>query len=206
MKIKYFYGKENHYCFQNVRKLYPKTFKHSVLNKKNESNWYNVALTAIEMCSRPHKYKLHIGVYIIILSNKTSFSHNCLNLMELPRAKLSSVCATFLQDALPFCDSITRQPIKLESFSNPLQIQKVLWFPSKTKFFRFVFSVGCVIMGAWFRGFVAEVTWTWAPIQKAIFLVQGFFGVYDIIRVLRALDWLASISGAKLMAQKTKIV
>jgi len=43
------------------------------------------------MYSRPHKYKLHIGVYIIILSNKTSLSHNCLNLMELPRAKLSFV-------------------------------------------------------------------------------------------------------------------
>jgi len=40
-----------------------------------------------------------------------------------------------------------------------------------------VFSVDDVIMGACFHDFLAEITWSWASTQYAIFLAQMFFGI-----------------------------
>jgi len=37
------------------------------------------------------------------------------------------------------------------------------------------FSVGDVIMGACLRDFMTEVTWPYAPTQRAIFLGSNFF-------------------------------
>jgi len=51
---------------------------------------------------------------------------------------LSPACATVLQDALPFCNSIVHQLIALESCSNHLWILQVFYF----RFF-FIFSFGC---------------------------------------------------------------
>jgi len=42
------------------------------------------------------------------------------------------------------------------------------------------------------------------PIQSVNIFPEVCFGNYTIIRVLKALDWLSSISGAKIMPQKTK--
>ena len=41
--------------------------------------------------------------------------------------------------------------------------------------------------------------------QPNDFLAQDFFGNQAIIRVFRVLDWLSSISGAEIMAQKAKL-
>jgi len=55
------------------RESFPKIFDYSVLTQtETESNWYNIALAATEAHNRPCKY-IHIGVYIIVFSNKTSF-------------------------------------------------------------------------------------------------------------------------------------
>jgi len=59
--------------------------------------------------------------------------------------------------------------------------------------------------GACFRDFLAKFTWPWAPRPWGIFLDQVCFGNSASIRVFWALDWLSSISGAKIMAQNTKI-
>jgi len=45
---------------------------------------------------------------------------------------LSPECATVFAN---LCNSITRQPIELESSSNPLRIQQVFWLSSKKKIF-----------------------------------------------------------------------
>jgi len=50
----------------------------------------------------------------------------------------------------------------------------------------------------------SRLTWTFRK-QNVIFLAQVIFGIEVIILVFRALDWLSSISGAKIMAQNPKI-
>jgi len=40
----------------------------------------------------------------------------------------------------------------------------------------------------------------WAPNQRAIFWLKGFFH-YAVFPVVRALDWLSSLSGTKIIAQ-----
>jgi len=47
--------------------------------KETESNWCSIALAGIEAYSRSCNTHIYIGVHNIILSSKTSFSHNCLN-------------------------------------------------------------------------------------------------------------------------------
>jgi len=49
--------------------------------------------------------------------------------------------------------------------------------------------------------FLAKYTWSLAPTQQAVF-GTSLFGNHAIIRVCGTLDWLSSISGAKIVAQK----
>ena len=58
-------------------------------------------------------------------------------------------------------------------------------------------------MGARFCAFLAKVTWHWVPTQQAVFLAQVFLH-QAIIQVHGVLDWLSSVFGAKIMAQKPK--
>jgi len=72
------------------------------------------------------------------------------------------------------CNPITCQAIELESCSNPLRIQQVLYSKSKKNFFVFGggFSGGTPQVGV----FLATFTWPWAPIYRAIIMAQDFFG------------------------------
>jgi len=65
-----------------------------------------------------------------------------------------------------------------------------------------VFLVGDVI-GACFRAFLAKVAWPWASTHEPFF--NSVFWKLRHHPRFRALDCLSSISGAKIMAQKTKI-
>jgi len=68
-----------------------------------------------------------------------------------PFNSLSPVCATFF--AKP-CNAATRQPIKLESCSNPLQIQQVFLVEIKKKNSFFVLgSLGVLQVGVFLATF-----------------------------------------------------
>jgi len=73
----------------------------------------------------------------------------------------------------------------------------------KLESFGFVFFVGNLMMRVYLRIF-AEVTGPWAPIRLANFLTQVCIRNQVIIRLIRALDCLSSISGSKIMAAKPK--
>jgi len=61
--------------------------------------------------------------------------------------------------------------------------------------------MGDVTMGACFCLF-GQVYLTLGTNPKSHFFGSRFFGKWAIICVFRVLDWFASISGAKIMAQK----
>ena len=117
---------------------------------------------------------------------------------------LSPECATVFAN---LCNSITRQPIELESCSNPLRIQQVFWLSSKKKFFvlDLGFSGGKVeswgvyafFFGCLYLALVAN------PLRH--FLVQVGLETRPKSAFYRAFSWLSSIFGAKIMDKKTKI-
>ena len=72
----------------------------------------------------------------------------------------------------------------------------------------FALSFWFLVVTLWWRhvySLFGLVTCVWAPTQLTILLAQDFWNLRYIIRVRRALDWLASISGAKIILKKTKI-
>ena len=74
-------GQKKTLMVEKVRKASTNTSKHSVLTQNEiESNWCNIALASVEVALADHA-TIHkrIGVYIIILFNKSSFSDDCLN-------------------------------------------------------------------------------------------------------------------------------
>jgi len=104
------------------------------------------------------------------------------------------------------CNSISCQPNELERCSNPLHIQQVFSFRLKKKFFvlGLGFSLGGIISGSVFA-FSAEFTWPWVPTQWAIFLLKFIFGNKVKICIFRALDWVSSITGTKILWLKNTI-
>jgi len=74
--------------------------------------------------------------------------------------------------------------------------------------FFFVLRIGIslvdIIMGTCFCpcGWVYQ---TLGANPKGHFFGSSYFGIYAVIQVFRAIDWLASISGAKIMTVKKKI-
>ena len=51
---------------------------------------------------------------------------------------------------------------------------------------------------------LTQFDWPWVPMQWVIRMNQNFRENYTIIRVFRALDWLSSMSGTEVMAQKPR--
>jgi len=82
-------------------------------------------------------------------------------------AQATIVAGTFL--------AIARQPLELESYSNPLRIQQVFWFKSKKTFFVFGggFAGGTATSGG---GLEISTTFgqPWAPTYWPILLTQSF--------------------------------
>jgi len=101
--------------------------------------------------------------------------------------------------------AITRQSIELERCSNHLQIrqQSTASFDWKTIFqFWFWGSLWVTSQMGMFLRFFGWVYLARESNPQCHCLTQSCFGIYDSIRVFRALNWLSNISGAKIKAQK----
>jgi len=100
---------------------------------------------------------------------------------------------------------ITCRPIELESWSNLLRIQQVFDLRSKKNFSAWVLGSLCVT-SQWEHvwAILGQLCLTWAPMRK--YFPQCFYGFLTRKRVFRALDWLVSVSGSKIMPQKPKTV
>jgi len=83
-----------------------------------EGSWVNPVFPNHFRLVSPHRIQITCGTQWRTHSN---FLKN----------PLSPACATFL---VKLCNPITRQAIELESCSNPLRIQQVLWSKSKKQF------------------------------------------------------------------------
>jgi len=74
--------------------------------------------------------------------------------------------------------------------------------------FFFVLRIGIslsdIIMGTCFCP-CGRVYQTLGANPKGHLFGSSYFGIYAVIQVFRAIDWLASISGAKIMTVKQKI-
>jgi len=99
---------------------------------------------------------------------------------------------------------ITLQSLQLERCSNPLRMRKVFLVLFKKNFLigvRGYPGVGSQTWGVF--GFLTHFDGPWTPIPWTKILAQTFFENYMISRVDRALACPSSISGTKVMAQKT---
>ena len=73
----------------------------------------------------------------------------------------------------PFCNSITRQLIALESYANPQKTLRVFAVWTEKNFFGFVFRVfrRCLYSWGTFLAIMVQVTWPWAqPLDGSISL------------------------------------
>ena len=106
------------------------------------------------------------------------------------KAKSRSGC--FL---IRLCNSITRRSIWLERCWNPLRLWQVFWLRLKkhTSFW--------VLCGGHHNGGMSSRFYGWGYLALGA-NPTGFFFNQAIVWVVRAPDWLSSISGAKVMTQK----
>jgi len=108
----------------------------------------------------------------------------------------------FFCNFLKVCKAINHEQIELESCSNPLRIQKVLNCSSKT-FYPFRFWV--VWRWRHNEGMFSNLANLPGPERQpyeVYFWLKLFFKLGQI-RVFRAIDWLYSIAGSRIMAQKS---
>ena len=118
---------------------------------------------------------------------------------------LSPECATVFAN---LCNSITRQPIELESCSNPLRIQQVFWLSSKKKFFvlDLGFSGGKVESWGVYAFLLAASTWPWSPIHCAIFWFKLFWKLGQNPRSIEPFHGFLAFLEPKLWIKKQKLV
>ena len=93
--------------------------------------------------------------------------------------------------------AITRQHIELESCSNPVMTSGVVQFTTKKSVLNL--GGGFSATGIMTRHVFWLILWRHHPIQRANILARNIFGFYARIRVFRALDWVSSVCGSKVM-------